>query len=143
MAGTAAHAGQVQVAAAAGVAAPMRVIADDFQRKTGNVVVLSAASTSQLYAQIQQGARYDVFVAGNDVLPARLEAARKAVPGTRYTYAKRILALWSPQKGYVDAHGEVLKDNRFLSLSVPSPDLLPSGRPAMQDRKSTRLNPSH
>src|SRR3546814_14081737 len=93
MAGTAAHAGQVQVAAAAGVAAPMRVIADDFQRKTGNVVVLSAAPTSQLYAQIAQGARYDVFVAGNDVLPARLEAARKAVPGTRYTYAPRVPAL--------------------------------------------------
>ncbi|MBO1110868.1 molybdate ABC transporter substrate-binding protein [Bordetella petrii] len=132
MAAATARAGQVQVAVAANVAAPIRLIADDFQRKTGNVVVLSAAPTSQLYAQISQGARYDVFVAGNDVLPARLEAARKAVPGTRYTYATRVLALWSPREGYVDAQGEVLKDNQFQRLSITSPDLLPYGRPAMQ-----------
>ncbi|MBO9352716.1 molybdate ABC transporter substrate-binding protein [Bordetella petrii] len=130
--GGAVHAGQVQVAVAANVAAPIRVIADDFQRKTGNVVVLSSAPTSQLYAQIQQGAHYDVLVAGNDVLPARLEAARKAVPGTRYTYATRVLALWSPREGYVDPNGAILKNNQFQRLSVTSPDLLPYGRPAMQ-----------
>jgi len=127
-----ARAGQVQVAVATDVAAPIRAIAEDFQRKTGNVVVLSTAPTSQLYAQISRGASYDVFVAGNDVLPARLEAARKAVPGTRYTYAMRVLALWSPREGYVDPQGEVLKDNQFKRLSVASPDLLPYGRPAMQ-----------
>ena len=132
MAVATAHAGRVEVAVAAHVAAPIRLIAEDFQRKTGNVVVLSTAPTSQLYTQIQQGAHYDVLVAGNDVLPARLEAARKAVPGTRYTYAMRRLALWSPREGYVDPHGAVLKDNQFQHLSVASPDLLPYGRPAMQ-----------
>lgn len=132
MAGAPAQAGQVQIAVATGVAAPIRAIAEDFQRKTGNVVVLSTASTSQLYAQIEQGAPYDVFVAGNDVLPARLEATRKAVPGTRYTYATRVLALWSPREGYVDPHGDVLKSNRFQRLSVTSPNLQPYGRPAMQ-----------
>ncbi|MBV7482097.1 molybdate ABC transporter substrate-binding protein [Bordetella sp. BOR01] len=132
MVGAAARAGQVQIAVATNVVAPIRVIADDFQRKTGNVVVLSVAPTSQLYAQIEQGVHYDVFVAGNDVLPARLEAARKAVPGTRYTYATRVLALWSPRQGYVDPQGDVLKDNQFNRLSITSPDLLPYGRPAMQ-----------
>lgn len=127
-----AHGGQVQVAVASNAAAPIRAIAEDFQQKTGNVVVLSTAPTSQLYAQIKNGARYDVLLAGNDVLPARLEAARQAVPGTRYTYATQVLALWSPREGYVDPHGNVLKHNRFERLSVASPDLLPYGRPAMQ-----------
>jgi len=127
-----ARAGQVQVAVASNVAAPIRAIAEDFQQKTGNVVVLSTAPTSQLYAQIKNGARYDVLVAGNDVLPARLEATRKAVPGTRYTYATRVLALWSPYAGYVDPHGDVLRNNHFQRLSITSPDLQPYGRPAMQ-----------
>ncbi|MCD0501885.1 molybdate ABC transporter substrate-binding protein [Bordetella petrii] len=128
----AAQAGQVRVAVASGVIEPMQAIAQSFQQKTGNVVVLSAAPTSQLYAQIEQGARYDVLVAGNDVLPARLEATRKAVPGTRYTYATQVLALWSPHTGYVDGQGDILKENRFRRLSVASPDLVPYGRPAMQ-----------
>ncbi|GAB1578323.1 molybdate ABC transporter substrate-binding protein [Bordetella petrii] len=132
MAGLPAQAGQVQVAVASNVAAPIRAIAEDFQQKTGNTVVLSTAPTSQLYAQIRQGAEYDVLVAGNEVLPARLEAERQAVPGTRYTYATRVLVLWSPQEGYVDPQGDVLKRNRFQSLSITSPSLVPYGRPAMQ-----------
>src|SRR5690606_41375593 len=59
------RAGQVQVAVASNVAAPIRAIAEDFQQKTGNTVVLPSAPTSQPYAQIRQGAEYDVSVAGD------------------------------------------------------------------------------
>lgn len=130
--GMTAHAGEVRVAVASGVAAPIRMVAEEFQRKTGNEVRLTVAPTSKLYVEIEQGARYDVLVAGNDVLPARLEATRKAVPGTRYTYATRVLALWSPHKGYVDPQGDVLKSNQFKRLSILSPDVQPYGRSALQ-----------
>lgn len=110
----------------------MRAIVAEFERKTGNVVALTIAATSVLYKRIQQGNHYDVLVAGNDVAPAQLEADRQAVPGTRYTYATRVLALWSPLEGYVDPQGDILKKNRFQRLSITSPEVKPYGRSAMQ-----------
>jgi len=126
-----AAAGQVRVAVASGVAAPLRQIAASFERDTGNKVVSTVAPTSGLYRDILQGAEFDVLVSGNGEVLARLEAARHVVSGTRYVYAVSPLVLWSPHEGYVDSKGAVLIRNEFQRLSVASPSLV-YGRPAAQ-----------
>ena len=125
-------AGEVQVAVAANFTAPVQAIAADFERDTGNKVVASYGATGQFYAQIKNGAPFEVFLAADDTTPAKLESEGLTVPGSRFTYATGTLALWSAKDGYVDANGDVLKKNAFTHLAIANPKAAPYGLAATQ-----------
>ncbi|SDH90256.1 molybdate ABC transporter substrate-binding protein [Pseudomonas panipatensis] len=125
-------AGEVQVAVAANFTAPMQAIAKDFEQDTGHRLVAAYGATGQFYAQIKNGAPFEVFLAADDSTPAKLEAEHESVPGSRFTYAIGSLALWSPKAGYVDAEGEVLKQGGFQHLAIANPKAAPYGLAATQ-----------
>ncbi|CAP41056.1 molybdate ABC transporter substrate-binding protein [Bordetella petrii] len=125
-------AGEVQVAVAANFTAAMQAIARQFEQDTGHKAVAAFGATGQFYAQIKNGAPFEVFLAADDVRPARLEAERQTVPGSRFTYATGSLALWSAQPGYVDGQGAVLKQNAFRHLAIANPKAAPYGLAATQ-----------
>ncbi len=122
----------VTVAVAANFAAPMKRIAQAFERATGHRVVAAYASTGKLYAQIVQGAPFQVLLAADAKTPERLQAEGRAVAGSRFTYAIGRLALWSRDAGVVDAQGEVLRSDRVSRLAIADPKLAPYGAAAMQ-----------
>src|SRR6478735_297519 len=107
--GQGAQAAEVQVAVAANFTAPMQKIAALFEAETGHKAVLSFGSTGRFYAQVKNGAPFQVLLAADDETPARLEAEGLAAPGTRFTYATGRLVLWSAQPGLVDGKGDVLR----------------------------------
>ena len=125
-------AAEVQVAVAANFTAPVQAIAAEFEKDTGNKVVASFGATGQFYAQIKNGAPFEVFLAADDSTPAKLEAEKAVVPGSRFTYATGNLALWSAKEGYVDDKGEVLKKNEYAHLSIANPKTAPYGLAATQ-----------
>lgn len=125
-------AAEVQVAVAANFTAPMQAIAQDFEKATGHTVVASYGATGQFYAQITNGAPFEVFLAADDSTPAKLESEGQAVAGSRFTYAIGALALWSAKDGYVDAQGAVLKANQFQHLAIANPKAAPYGLAATQ-----------
>ena len=127
IAATPALAGEVQVAVAANFTAPVQAIAADFEKDTGNKVVASFGATGQFYAQIKNGAPFEVFLAADDTTPAKLDSEGETVPGSRFTYATGALALWSAKDGYVDDKGEVLKKNDFKHLAIANPKAAPYG----------------
>ncbi|HAL38241.1 MAG TPA: molybdate ABC transporter substrate-binding protein, partial [Polaromonas sp.] len=104
---------EVQVAVAANFTAPMKLIAAEFEKETGHQAVLSFGATGKLYAQIMNGAPFDIFLAADNERPAKLEKEGAAVAGSRFTYATGRLVLWSPKPGTVDEQGEVLKTGNF------------------------------
>ena len=59
-------AGEVQVAVASNFTAPMRVIAERFERDTGHKALLAFGSTGKLYAQIRNGAPFSVLLAADE-----------------------------------------------------------------------------
>ena len=122
-----AMAAEVHVAVAANFTAPVQAIAAEFEKDTGNKVVASFGATGQFYAQIKNGAPFEVFLAADDSTPAKLEAEKTIVPGSRFTYATGKLALWSAKEGYVDDKGEVLKKNEYAHLSLANPKTAPYG----------------
>ena len=63
----------VQVAVAANFTAPMQKIAAEFERDTGHRASLSIGSTGKFFAQVANGAPFDVFLAADVETPARLE----------------------------------------------------------------------
>ncbi|GAA5171856.1 molybdate ABC transporter substrate-binding protein [Viridibacterium curvum] len=122
-----AFADEVKVAVAANFTAPMQKIAADFEKDTGHKAVVSTGATGAFYAQIRNGAPYEVFLSADDETPARLEAEGAAVKGSRFTYAIGKLVLWSAKPGFVDDKGEVLKKGEFNKLSLANPKTAPYG----------------
>ncbi|MGN8357195.1 molybdate ABC transporter substrate-binding protein [Pseudomonas sp. SMN11] len=127
-----AWADEVQVAVAANFTAPIQAIAKDFEKDTGHKLVAAYGATGQFYAQIKNGAPFEVFLAADDSTPKKLEEEKEIVSGSRFTYATGTLALWSAKPGYVDAKGEVLKKNQFQHLSIANPKAAPYGLAATQ-----------
>ena len=126
----AALAAEVNVAVAANFTAPMKVIAAEFEKDTGHKAKLSFASTGKFYAQIKNGAPFQVMLSADDATPARLEAEGLGVPGSRFTYAIGTLVLWSAKPGLVDADAGVLRSGNYNKLAIANPRLAPYGKAA-------------
>lgn len=127
-----AHADEVQVAVAANFTGPMQVISVLFERDSGHKASLSYGSTGKFYAQIANGAPFQVLLAADDETPAKLIKEGNAVPGSAFTYAIGKLVLWSADPKRVDAKGEVLKKGGFKHLSLANPKTAPYGAAGMQ-----------
>lgn len=125
------QAAEVQVAVAANFTAPMQKIAAEFEKDTGHKALLTFGATGKFYAQIKNGAPFQVFLAADDKTPARLEAEGDTVSGSRFTYAIGTLVLWSTRPGIVDNQGNVLKKGQFKHLAIASPKTAPYGAAAV------------
>ncbi len=121
----------VQVAVASNFTAPMQKIAAAFARDTGHRAVLAFGATGKFYAQIHNGAPFEVLLSADDSTPRRLENDGIGIAGSRFTYAIGTLVLWSPREGYVDPQGKVLSDGDFRHLAVANPKTAPYGAAAM------------
>ena len=122
----------VQVAVAANFSAPMRRIAAAFEAETGVRAALSFGATGSFYAQISNGAPFELLLAADEETPARLEREGLALAGTRFTYAIGRLVLWSAQPRMVDDHGAVLREAATTRIAVAEPKLAPYGAAAFE-----------
>ncbi len=122
----------VRVAVAANFSAPMQLLSNDFYHKTGIHVVYSTAGTGQLYAQIVNGAPFQVLLAADSATPQRLIKAHRAVASSLFTYATGVLVLWSADPALVDKQGRILQSGRFRHLAVAQAKNAPYGAAAME-----------
>ncbi|TQK05396.1 molybdate ABC transporter substrate-binding protein [Herbaspirillum sp. SJZ107] len=137
--GTQAHAGEVQVAVAANFTAPMQKIAAAFEQDTGNKAVLAFGATGKFYAQIHNGAPFEILLAADDETPAKLDQEKQTVAGSRFTYATGRLVLWSAKDHYVDGQGKVLQSGTFKHLSIANPKAAPYGAAAVETLTKLKL----
>jgi molybdate transport system substrate-binding protein len=134
-----AHAAEVSVAVAANFTAPMRMIAAEFEKDMGHKAVLAFGATGAFYAQIRNGAPFQLLLAADDETPARLEKEGAALAGTRFTYATGRLVLWSAQAGVVDGKGDVLAKGGGDKIAIANPKLAPYGAAAMETMTQLKL----
>ena len=123
---------EIRVAAASNVAGAAEALVERFEVETGHEVVLAFGSTGKHYAQIRNGAPFHAFLAADVERPRLLEEEGIAVEGSRFTYARGTLVLWSAEPGYVDAEGRVLTEGDYRYLAIANPRLAPYGRAARQ-----------
>lgn len=126
----AARADTVYVAVASNFMAAAQDIAKGFERASGHEIKLSFGSTGQLYAQITQGAPFDVFLAADSARPAMAEAKGFAAVGSRFTYATGRIALYAPTMD--DVGPELLKRADLGKLAIANQDTAPYGRAAVE-----------
>jgi len=117
----------IMVAVATNFAKAAETLAADFTARTGLEAKIISGSTGQLYAQIVNGAPYEVFLSADQERPAKLEAAGLATG--RLTYARGYINLWH-QNGVAGAH--ILTEGDFEHLAIANPALAPYGRAAQE-----------
>lgn len=119
---------RVTVAVASNFARTATEIAARFTARTGHQTHIIAASTGKLYAQIINGAPYDVLLAADAERPRLLEEAGLGVAGTRFAYAFGTLVLWSrdPVVATVGCREQLLHLGK-KHLAIANPETAPYG----------------
>ena len=125
------HADEVRVAAAANFAFAAREIGELFEEASGHEALLSLGSSGQLYAQIAQGAPFDVFLAADRTYPRRAVRDGLAVADSAFTYATGRLVLFSADPDLVDGRAG-LEEREFRRLAIAHPELAPYGAAAVE-----------
>lgn len=138
----AAFAAQVKVAVAANFAEPAKVIAARFKARTGHDASLSFGSSGQFYAQIANGAPFEVLLSADRERPEKAEAEGLAVPRSRFTYAVGRLVLYSKTPGLVDGRGAVLRRGGFDKIAIADPKTAPYGVAAVETMRNLGVYPA-
>lgn len=136
-----------RIAVASNFKTTLESLVRDFESRSRHRLVIASGSTGKHFAQIINGAPFDLFFAADVHRPQLLEQQQRIVPGSRFTYAIGKLVLWSPQADYVDSQGKVLETGNFRRLALANPALAPYGQAAVQvlqhrglyDRLKSRL----
>ncbi len=121
------------VAVAASFVAPMQAVAAAIEAETEHSITIVSGSTGGLYAQIVNGAPFDVFVAADAERPRLLEENGHGIAGTRATVALGRLVLLSGDTTLIDVHGlDALRDDAIRRIAIANPSLAPYGVAAQQ-----------
>jgi len=125
--------GDVTVAVASNFSRTAAELAARFAGTTGTTVRISNGSTGKLYAQIVNGAPYDLFLSADTRRPELLERAGIAVAGSRFTYASGSLVLWSRNPRFkTEACRETLARGDYRHIALANPATAPYGNAARE-----------
>jgi molybdate transport system substrate-binding protein len=117
-----------RIAVASNFLATAEALGKRFEDSSQHSVEWVPGSTGMLYAQIVNGAPFDLFLAADAVRPQRLEALGLTVDGSRRTYARGRLVAWSREPA---ADGSAclaaLRHGVPGKVAIANPDLAPYG----------------
>src|SRR5258708_17707542 len=97
-----AHAQTLRVAAAADLQFVLTDLASQYEKQTGARVAITYGSSGSFFAQIQNGAPFDLFLSADLDYPKKLTEAGFAESDSSQIYAAGRLALWLPPDSPLD-----------------------------------------
>jgi len=127
------QAGELTVAAAADLSFAFKELVPTFEQQTGEHVKLTLGSSDNFYAQIQNGAPFDLYFSADISYPKKLEEAGLAVPGSLYPYAVGRIVLWTGNESRLDLSKglEILREPTIKKIAIANPKHAPYGRAAV------------
>jgi molybdate transport system substrate-binding protein len=129
----------IKIAVAANFVRPMDELIDIFTKRTAIKVVPIYSSTGKLYAQIKNGAPFDMFLAADTRRPKLLY--KEGVAERHVVYAQGTAVLWTAMKGLCGKTSwkAVIEDKRVKKVSIADPETAPYGDAAALALKDTGL----
>ena len=123
----------IAVAAASDLQFAIKELIVEYEKQTGHHVKLSLGSSGNFYAQLQQGAPFDLYFSADIGYPKKLEEAGLTVPGSLYRYAVGRVVLWAPKQSPVEVSKglTVLRDAAVRKIAIANPKHAPYGRAAV------------
>ena len=128
------HADIVRIAVASNFASVATILKQKFEQGSGHQVTLIPGSTGKLYAQILNGAPFDIFLSADQERPLRLEEKGMTIPGGRFTYAIGQLMLCSSRLDMFEASesADFFTRSDIYHIAVPNPEVAPFGAAAVE-----------
>lgn len=127
-----ANAATVTVAVASNFSDTASALGREFEGHTSHRVVLVRGSSGKLFAQIVNGAPFDLFLSADTERPLKLLEQENRNTDAAFTYAIGELAIWSPDPS---AKGqsclELLKTTNG-KIAIANPRLAPYGKAAQE-----------
>lgn len=135
-----AAADQATVAVAANFLTPLEALQHAFESGGEHTLALVPGSTGQLYAQITNGAPFDVLLSADQETVAKLVTAGLGDGRTRFTYAVGALALFTRDTAkFAPLTLEALRRQDFRWLAIANPAVAPYGLAAQQSLQALGL----
>jgi molybdate transport system substrate-binding protein len=125
---------EIRIATAADLQFAMQDLAAQFEKNTGMKVDVSYGSSGNFFAQVQNGAPFDLFFSADIAYPKRLIAAGFADPETLYVYASGRIAIWMPADANVslcEQGWNALLEPSVQKIAIANPEHAPYGRAAV------------
>jgi len=121
------------VAAASDLTPAFEEIGRAFEASQKIKVVFVFGSTGLLTKQIENGAPFDVFAAANQTFIDQLEKKGLVVPGTKRTYARGRITLWTTSEGPLKIEKiDDLTRPEVHRIAIANPDHAPYGQAARE-----------
>lgn len=133
--GSQVQSGKLRMAAAADLKFAMDELSEEFAKQTGASVSVTYGSSGNFFAQLQNGAPFDVFFSADIEYPKKLEAQGLAVQGTLFEYAVGRIVIWLPKGsklGLAKLGWQSLRDPSISKIAIANPEHAPYGRAAVQ-----------
>ena len=122
---------KLTIAAAADLRFAMDAIAAEWAKSApGSKLELAYGSSGTFFAQIENGAPYDVFLSADIEYPRKLIAKGKGVGDFLFTYGAGRLVVWVPAASPLDP-ATALRDAGWKHLAIANPQHAPYGRAAV------------
>ncbi|MBW7898684.1 Molybdate-binding periplasmic protein precursor [Candidatus Brocadiaceae bacterium B188] len=121
---------KILIAAAANLNPAMNDIIKGFKKEYPAIdAVVSYGSSGNFFAQIKQGAPFDIFFSADTTYPARLEDEGLAVKGESKIYAFGSIVLWIPRSSSLNPRKglHLVSDNKVKKLAIANQKLAPYG----------------
>jgi molybdate transport system substrate-binding protein len=136
-----AGAGELMVAAASDLNFVFKELVPAFEQETGAHVRLTLGSSGNFYAQIQNGAPFDLYFSADIGYPKKLIDEGLAVPNSLYHYATGRIVLWVPKGSSLDVTKgmDVLLDPAINKIAIANPKHAPYGRAAVSAMEHFRI----
>ena len=131
--------GEVLVAAAADLKFALDEVMSAFAKTNPTVKVkVTYGSSGNLFAQINQGAPFDLFLSADASFPEKLVAAKLGVEADRFLYAIGRLVVWVPKSSAIDVEKDGIRsllDPSVKKIALANPAHAPYGRTAVATLK--------
>lgn len=124
---------QLRIAAAADLQFALTDLAAQYEKQSGAKLAITYGSSGNFFAQIQNGAPFDIFFSADISYPKKLAEANLVDSASLQTYAVGRLVLWLPPDSPLDASQglKILLDPRIQKISIANPEHAPYGRAAV------------
>ncbi len=129
-----AHAQTLRIAAASDLQFALADLAGQYEKQSGAKLAITYGSSGNFFAQIQNGAPFDLFFSADIAYPQKLIDAGFAESDSRYTYAFGRIVLWLPPESPLDSgqlQWNTLLDARIQKIAIANPEHAPYGRAAV------------
>ena len=122
---------EVLLAVASNFSTTMKKLETAYEKKHEHYLTITYASSGKHYAQIINGAPFQVFLSADQETPMRLVEDELAVKNSQFSYAFGRLVLWTNIESLRGQEKVLLEDRNYRNLSIANPKLAPYGKAAV------------